>query len=246
MRRIELFKSSSPSASVALPSRLLSRVALAVTDEEIAELLHAAQGFTVKFFDIAPTTNLHYYLRRWEGKHSVEWTGGSEAIVRFDEECDQKEMLEAFGGGIRGMFRIDRQWKLQTSISTSGAATRGGDVGLDSSSSSCLKRGEEGRGWEKAVTAGGDSDLACKGTSEGDPTWTAVASSDRGVEVSRGQDHIEEKGGGGAPAVPAGWAVIGRGMRAIPRRVCIEESAPAGPVQKETRRLGVLKLDDTS
>ena len=116
-RFVEMIKP--PSSSPALPDRLLSHIAEVVSDSEISELLAAGEGHPIRFVDIVPACDITYYLRSWEGRYSVEWEGNSAAIVRFERKEDKMEALDVFGGGIRGIFLLDRQWKPRCSLRSS-------------------------------------------------------------------------------------------------------------------------------
>ena len=144
-RGVELFKTGDP-PTAGLPNRLLSRVAATVPDEEIAALVEAAAGFPVRFVNVAPTADLHYYLRRWEGAYTTEWKGGAEATVRFAREADRTEALDAIGGGIRGLFRIDRQWRPRTAVAAVPAGGAGAGAGEAAWTAAGRMGGRSGQG----------------------------------------------------------------------------------------------------
>ncbi|KAL4520222.1 hypothetical protein Ndes2437B_g04625 [Nannochloris sp. 'desiccata'] len=199
-RFIELFKTGDHT-SAGLPSKLLSKMALTISEEEISEMLKAGAGFPIRFLEISPTTDLQYYLRRWEPKFKVEWQGGSQATVTFEKEEDMKEALDAFGGGIRGLFRIDRSWHPRTGVSTTEAANRETHV---------------------APWAGEGSSAAAGGRGGAGPgTWRVVAGFEASSSVNGGTRRAGDGNGGGESSnvsVPSGWAVIG-GKKAVRPRV---------------------------
>ncbi|PRW45017.1 Glucose-induced degradation 4 [Chlorella sorokiniana] len=121
-RYIELFKT--PSAGI--PSRLLSRVAPTVPAEEVAALLRESEGHPMRLTDIALSADVRFYLRRWEGTYALEWQGGDAAVVRFEREQDLKDALDTLGGGIRGLFRVDRSWRPKTAVATVAPSSGGG------------------------------------------------------------------------------------------------------------------------
>jgi hypothetical protein len=117
-RAIQLFKP--PSASIALPDPLLSSICVSVPDTEIDAMIKASQGFQVQVTNIAPSVNLHDYLRhynpdhykitwdqtvpRGEQQHAIHHTN---ATISFDQESLLKDFLSSIGGGIRGLFTIN-------------------------------------------------------------------------------------------------------------------------------------------
>jgi hypothetical protein len=111
-RAVELLKPlGAPGAPPpAPPSRLLSAVAPTVPEAEIAEMLREAEGFPLRVAEAAPSADLAYYFRRWEGAR-LDWQGADAALVRFARAADRDEALAQLGGGVRGIFRIDRAWK---------------------------------------------------------------------------------------------------------------------------------------
>jgi hypothetical protein len=109
-RCVHLFKPTGVGSQAGLPDRLLSSVALAISDEEIDLLVKQEQGYPLQFTEIAPIVDLHYYLRQWNGQHSIDWSteDSSTAIVNFDSQTCCDEVINQLGGGIRGLFRIMR------------------------------------------------------------------------------------------------------------------------------------------
>jgi hypothetical protein len=166
-RSVELFRTN----STALPTRLLSRVAPTVSDKEIVALIQEAGGHSMRFTDIAPTADIKYFLRRWDGGFRCEWeAGGDGVVVRFDREADRDEALNALGGGIRGVFLIDRAYRPKVAVQTPS-----GSVVVD----------------EIGVTGGGMGGM-------GGGSWTAVArnsDSSAGGGNSKGEEESQMKQG---------------------------------------------------
>lgn len=189
-RAVELFKADQ---GAMLPAQLLSRVAASVSDAQVEAMLQAALKFPVLFDQITPTLDIHYYLRRWEGQYEVEWKGGSTVIVRFERESDRKEVLDAFGGGIRGLFRIDRSWKEETGIY----------VSQSSSSGTVAPWARDDSGGEGSSSGGGGAYTNALLSSQG-----SYASS-RGAQNAENRTKDGVKDGENGMSVPTGWAVIG-------------------------------------
>ncbi|KAI8111744.1 hypothetical protein M9435_004243 [Picochlorum sp. BPE23] len=118
-RAVQLFRGT----SCGLPDRLLSSVSPTVSEEEIAKLLLAAEGFQLKFVDIAPTVDLHYFLRQFESHYTLSWPSSTTAIATFDEESVKQAVVNQLGGGIRGLFRIDHAWEPRIAINVSDASS---------------------------------------------------------------------------------------------------------------------------
>ena len=113
-RAIQLFKP--PSASIALPDPLLSSICVSVSDAEIDAMIKASQGFQVRVTNIAPSVNLHDYLRHYNPDHyKITWDQTvprgeqqhTTATISFDQESLLKDFLATIGGGIRGLFTIE-------------------------------------------------------------------------------------------------------------------------------------------
>ena len=51
---------------------------------------------------------MEWFLKQWDGQYNTEWQSSSEVLVRFTTPQALKEALTALGGGIRGVFRVDR------------------------------------------------------------------------------------------------------------------------------------------
>ncbi|KAL6777341.1 hypothetical protein ACKKBF_B21135 [Auxenochlorella protothecoides x Auxenochlorella symbiontica] len=176
--------------SAALPLRPLSRVAPGVTPAELAAMEAAEADHPVRFTEVALSADLHYYLRRWEGAYRLDWEGADVAIAQFPAAADQKEVLDAFGGGIRGLFKIDRSWtRYGAAPASAGDAASGG------------------RGWAgaapRAERAGDDT----RG-----PSWSSMAlaqpppsSGEGGAPAARARQSQEQDGR---------WAVMKRPVRA--------------------------------
>lgn len=195
-RAVQLFKPTGSSAQPAgIPSRLLSTVSQSTSDDKIEELLRSAQGFSMKFIDIAPTVDIHHYLRQWESQYEVEWEDSSSVIVRFQEEHIPKEVTNHLGGGIRGLFRIDIQWKPKTSITSN-------DIPATTTAP-----------WGSNLLVGAST----SGTSN--PQWKAALTNPTRSSQGHSQQHdkpMEDSKNGGKSngdedqAVPPGWTIIGR------------------------------------
>ena len=233
-RSVELFKTGN---TAALPSRLLSKVAVTVSETEIAELLHAAEGHSVRFIEIAPTADLRYYLRRWESRYQIEWQGGTQATVTFEREDDQKEALDSFGGGIRGLFRLDRSWHPKTGVSTGeghGSASGGG-----SGAAPWAGGGSSAQGTMQQSSG--------EGSGGGASQWRSVAAgqhpSASAGGVSSSLRNEEESG----PAVPSGWAIIG-GKKAVKPRVVARAGLGSheNTVSASALQFSALRVDDVN
>lgn len=57
---------------------------------------------------ILQDVDVEWFLKQWDGQYNTEWQSRSEVIVRFTTPQALKEALTALGGGIRGVFRVDR------------------------------------------------------------------------------------------------------------------------------------------
>lgn len=190
-RCIELIKT--PSAGI--PMRLLSRVAPTVSPEEVAALLREDEGHPMRITDMALSVDIRFYLRQWEGGYTLEWQGGDAAIVRFEKEADLKEALDVLGGGIRGLFRIDRSWRPKTAVAAVPASAGAGSS----------------RGWGGGAAASGSASTSWADSS----SWTAVAvappqeAPQRQQQEAAGAGEQQQQGGVGR------WAVM-KGRRAAP------------------------------
>ena len=96
-----------------MPSKTLSTAAAATTREELvaAAAMQAAaqQQLTLRVLDISPGTNLAYFLREWSGSYTLaEAPDGASATIIFAKESTMKSCLGVLGGGVRGVFRIER------------------------------------------------------------------------------------------------------------------------------------------
>ena len=52
--------------------------------------------------------DVEWFLKQWDGQYNTEWQSHSDMVVRFTTPQALKEALTALGGGIRGVFRVDR------------------------------------------------------------------------------------------------------------------------------------------
>lgn len=122
-RFVEMLKT--PGASV--PNRLLSHAAAALTDDDVAVLQAQAVGHTLRLVDVSPSANIPHHLREWEGAYSMEPSSGTPdddgcITVRFHSSAAMKAALTHLGGGIRGLFRVQRGGTGPTTGSSGGAA----------------------------------------------------------------------------------------------------------------------------
>ena len=72
---------------------------------------HCNMTWSCEFFDsslCAQDVDVEWFMRQWEGQYSIQWQSAQEVIVRFATGQALKEALTALGGGIRGVFRVDR------------------------------------------------------------------------------------------------------------------------------------------
>lgn len=108
-RAVQLFKPTGNAPAAGIPDRLLSEVCTTVSDEEIANLIKAAQGHHLRFIDISKTVDLDYFLRSYcdPDGYRVEWDGDDTATVIFKHEDALTNAKQGLQGGIRGLFRID-------------------------------------------------------------------------------------------------------------------------------------------
>lgn len=182
-RSVELFRTN----TTALPTRLLSRVAPTVSDKEIVALIQEAGGHSMRFSDVAPTTDIKYFLRRWDGGFRCEWeTRGDGVVVRFDREADRDEALSALGGGIRGVFLIDRAYRPKVALQTPSGSVIVDDVGVSNSGAGGMGDGS----WTTVArnsgsTSGGGGGGNNKGEEESQMKegWQVIGSSKTGGKV---------------------------------------------------------------
>jgi len=111
-RAVQLFKPTGNAPAPGIPDQLLSAVCTTVSDQEIANLIKAAQGYQLRFTDIAKTVDLHYHLRSYSEPdgYTITWDGEDSATAVFTSEDPWNRAKEGLQGGIRGMFRIDTSW----------------------------------------------------------------------------------------------------------------------------------------
>jgi E3 ubiquitin-protein ligase ZNF598 len=182
-RSVELFRTH----STALPTRLLSRVAPTVSDEEIVALIQEAGGHSMRFTDVAPTTDIKYFLRRWDGGFRCEWeAGGDGVVVRFDRETDRDEALNALGGGIRGVFLIDRAYRPKVAVQTPSGSVVVDEIGVSGGGG-----GSGGSSWTAVARNNDSATSAGGGNSKGEEVsqmkqgWQVIGSSKMGGKVAR-------------------------------------------------------------
>lgn len=111
-RAVQLFKPTGNAPAPGIPDQLLSAVCTTVSDQEIANLIKAAQGYQLRFTDIAKTVDLHYHLRSYSEPdgYTITWDGEDSATAVFTSKDPWNRAKEGLQGGIRGMFRIDTSW----------------------------------------------------------------------------------------------------------------------------------------
>ncbi|KAI3426465.1 hypothetical protein D9Q98_008832 [Chlorella vulgaris] len=223
-RYVELFKTP----TTGIPARLLSRVAPTVPPEQVAELLREAEGHTLRFTDVAMSVDLSFYLRQWDGQYAVEWQGGDAAVVRFEREQDLKAALDALGGGIRGLFRIDRSWRPKTAVTASG-----GGASTGTSTANWASGG--------ASASASSADAADGGAST---SWTAVAVAPRPALRSEQQQQPQQQQGGGEQQR---WAVMTGRRAARPAAIAaaINRHSQASLMMPEEAE-DVVTTDDSS
>ena len=145
-RSVELFRTDTTS----LPKKTLSVVATTVTDQEVAELMAEAAKHSIRLYDVALTADVRYYLRRWDGGYTMEWEpSGTAVVIQFEQEEDKKDVLNSLGGGIRGLFLVDRSYAPRTSLSSADVPHTCNARGWGTSNSS----GGVGSGWNKVAAS---------------------------------------------------------------------------------------------
>ncbi|KAG1677941.1 hypothetical protein FOA52_001359 [Chlamydomonas sp. UWO 241] len=108
-RAITLYKS----ASSGVPARTLSSAAAASSREAVAGMAvqqdAEALRLTLAFTDVAPGTDLAYFMREWAGEFELaEDRGAGTAAARFTRDAPLRSCLGVLGGGVRGVFRVAR------------------------------------------------------------------------------------------------------------------------------------------
>jgi len=73
-----------------------------------AACLCSLSVFVLQTLCILQDVDVEWFLKQWDGQYNTEWQSRSEVIVRFTTPQALKEALTALGGGIRGVFRVDR------------------------------------------------------------------------------------------------------------------------------------------
>ena len=107
------------SAAASIPSPLLSQAAAQLTLEEVTALAHSQQGHPLQLRDVAPSADLWALFSRWEGQFAVQGPGSDgTATVRFSNAAARSDAAAAFGGGLRGLFRVDTSAPLQGGLPT--------------------------------------------------------------------------------------------------------------------------------
>ncbi|KAL0033761.1 hypothetical protein WJX77_004297 [Trebouxia sp. C0004] len=150
-RYVELFKL--PASSV--PNKLLSEAVKRMTHEDIISLARAEHGHPMKLIDLAQDVDVEWFLKQWDGQYNTEWQSRSEVIVRFTNPQALKEALTALGGGIRGVFRVDRGWG-PSGLAPQAAPASSTPAAAASSSrhSSSSSQAPESSDWQTVKTSG--------------------------------------------------------------------------------------------
>ncbi len=101
-----------------VPKNLLSREVAGKSLQEIMQALSQQKGFPLYLTDVAPRTDIDQLFVRWRGDFQVEQPQGSPdcIVVTFNTAEQLREALTAFGGGLRGTFRVDRRLTLGMEI----------------------------------------------------------------------------------------------------------------------------------
>ena len=95
------------SAAASIPSPLLSQSAAHLTLEDVNAISRTEQGFILHLREVAPSADLWSLFGRWDGQFTVQGPGpDGTAAIRFSSAGAHTEAVAAFGGGLRGLFRI--------------------------------------------------------------------------------------------------------------------------------------------
>ena len=84
--------------------------------DEITQAMSQSRGHSLYLTDVAPRTDIEQLFGRWRGEFRMEQSREDRAIVTFNTVEQLKEAMTAFGGGLRGAFRVDRQQTLGEDI----------------------------------------------------------------------------------------------------------------------------------
>lgn len=104
-RAVQLYKGNASG----VPTHLASFAALLVSQEALDRTKAAATPQNVlRLVDVTPGANLQHYLREWSGEFKLNWEGSTTAVLTFDNPKSWKACSDVLGGGMRGVFRVDR------------------------------------------------------------------------------------------------------------------------------------------
>eukprot|EP00798_Chlamydomonas_sp_ICE-L_P015510 gene15510-21600_t len=119
-RCVQMYKT----AGSGVPSQRLSAIAAATTQEMLTQMEAAldADQKVLHLIDIAPSANLNQFLREWKGDYTLDQQGTT-ATVSFTKQSVFKSVSDILGGGVRGVFRIERKDAAKKPTSFAQAAT---------------------------------------------------------------------------------------------------------------------------
>lgn len=95
-----------------MPRNLLSKEAAGKSLEEITAALSQEKGHSMYLTDVSPRADIGLMFSRWEFQVEQSPSSPDRMILRFTSADQFKEAMRAFGGGLRGAFRVDRQRSL--------------------------------------------------------------------------------------------------------------------------------------
>lgn len=205
------------------PTQLLTLACLLVSSEALAAALAAAAAGanSLRLRDIAPGASLDHHLRCLAhlGPHTsggtsssgagytLVWEGPSEARLVFPSEKVAKAAAEALGGGVRGVFKADRNPTPAPAptLLPPAASTGGGSGGSSSSAATAAAgAGSAGAAAGKRLTGLAGGAHAAAAAAGGGAGWQTVAHHRSGATSSSAP--AAEGGAGGAAAAPDPWA----------------------------------------
>ena len=77
--------------------------------EQIVAALAAQETFAMRLTDVDSSADLPRMFARWSENCAIEGPDSQgRAVIRFGNQSGMQEAAAAFGGGVRGKFRIDR------------------------------------------------------------------------------------------------------------------------------------------
>ena len=78
--------------------------------EEINAAAVEEQGWAMVLQDINPRADVEQLFQRWRGEFRLVRAGRTRSeMICFNTQAQLREALAAFGGGLRGQFRVDRR-----------------------------------------------------------------------------------------------------------------------------------------